>query len=190
MDFLTGFTYITGIAGLLGLFLQVKDSFPEHREARKTIVLLVIGVFLGAAISLLTGVKLILTAEIGAFQVLVAAIVLVLAFISLAAAFAGNAERRNALFGFAGVGTIALLFILMFGSLTSGTTYHQVAIEKERISIDELMLLIGAAESRSDYERALMYLELAESRLEAGDVRSKVLEQRASGMRQKQVESR
>ena len=40
------FTYITGIAGLLGLVLQLKDAFPEHRETRKTIVLLVLGIFL------------------------------------------------------------------------------------------------------------------------------------------------
>ncbi len=45
------FAFITGIASLLVLVLQLKDAFPEHREVRKTVFLIVLGVFIGTIIS-------------------------------------------------------------------------------------------------------------------------------------------
>ena len=90
LDF-DAFTYITGIAGLLGLMLQLKDSFPEYREVRKTIVLLVIGVFVGSIISSLKGVKVDFATSIGSFEILVAVFVAVLAVVAIAGAFTRKA---------------------------------------------------------------------------------------------------
>ena len=45
------FTIVAGIAGILGLILTLSDAFPEHREIRKTVFLLVLGVFVGALVS-------------------------------------------------------------------------------------------------------------------------------------------
>lgn len=53
------FTYLTGIATLLGLFLQVKDVFPKHRETRKAVLLVVCGVFLGTFIGALQGTHIV-----------------------------------------------------------------------------------------------------------------------------------
>ncbi|ABL00105.1 hypothetical protein Ppro_2499 [Pelobacter propionicus DSM 2379] len=41
------FTYITGIASILGFFLQLTDAFPKHREIRKSIFYISIAVISG-----------------------------------------------------------------------------------------------------------------------------------------------
>jgi hypothetical protein len=185
---LTSFTYITGIASLLGLLLQVRDAFPGHREARKTIVVLVIGVFVGTLVSSLTGLKVDFGATVTPFHVLVAAFVSVLALVSIVAAFTADEDRRLGLFTFAGIGTFALFMLLAFGSVTSeGPTYSQVMAEKERISLEELLTLSSLAEARSDFSRALIHIKEAKRRLSANDERLRVLEQRESDLKSKQV---
>ncbi|CAG9295951.1 hypothetical protein EV690_2880 [Celerinatantimonas diazotrophica] len=42
------FTYITGVASLLGFIVQVFDLFPKYGVARRSVFLVVSGVFLGS----------------------------------------------------------------------------------------------------------------------------------------------
>ena len=50
------FIYITGIASLLGLVLQLKDVFPKYQNLRKNILLVVLGTFIG---SLVGGIRIV-----------------------------------------------------------------------------------------------------------------------------------
>jgi hypothetical protein len=180
LDF-DAFTYITGIAGLLGLILQLKDSFPEHREVRKTIVLLVIGVFVGSVIASLKGVKVDFGASIRPFEILVAVFVTVLAIVAIAGAFTLESTRRSELFAFSGVGTFALFVLLMFGS--AGDSER----DRKKVNVEELLELSTLHASRGSYDRALLFLEEAKSRLLRQDERRKVLDDRIQDIKRKQV---
>ncbi|HZW25429.1 MAG TPA: hypothetical protein VFF26_08090 [Gallionella sp.] len=180
------FTYITGIAGLLGLVLQIKDSFPEHRETRKTIVVLVMGIFLGSAIASLKGVKVEFGATITPVQVLVGIFVSVLAIVAIAAAFTKDSMRRSEMFTFTGIGTAALFVLLLFTGMSS-VEDGRAEREKQQISFDELLILSDLAASRESFERSLFLLGEAKRRLPLKDERIKVLEQRERDIKAKQV---
>lgn len=139
LDFDT-FTYITGIAGLLGLVLQFMDSFPEHRETRKTVVVLVIGVFVGSAIASLKGVKVEFGATVTPFQVLIGVYVFVLAFIAIAAVLTNDSQRRGELFAFTGMGTVGLFIVLFIGGLGS-LEESRAERDKQQITLEELLTL-------------------------------------------------
>jgi hypothetical protein len=185
LDFDT-FTYITGIAGLLGLMLQLKDSFPEHREARKIIVLLVIGTFVGSSISSLKGIKVDLGASISPFEILVAVFVAVLATIAIAGAFTREANRRSELFAFSGFGTLALFVLLMFGGAGS-LEENRAERDRKQVTIEELLELSTLHASRGSYERSLHFLEEAKSRLPKMDERREALDARIQDIKRKQV---
>ena len=68
------FTIITGIAGLLGVLLQFKDAFPEHRETRKAIVLLLLGVFVGSMVATLLNSQFSVTVPLSPFGLLIAVV--------------------------------------------------------------------------------------------------------------------
>jgi hypothetical protein len=183
------FTYITGIAGLLGLALQLKDVFPEHRETRKTIVMLVIGVFVGSLVSALRGVRVEFGATIAPSQVLVAVFVAVLAFAAVVAAFTKDPQRRGELFAFTGIGTAALFLLLVFvgmGSLED----NRAERERQQISLEELITLADLAVSRQNFERALLLLGEAKRRLPPRDERAKLLSDREGEVKNLQVQGK
>jgi len=185
LDFDT-FTYITGIAGLLGLMLQLKDSFPEHREARKAIVLLVVGIFVGSVIASLKGVKVEFGASISPFEILVAVFVAVLAVVAIAGAFTREATRRSELFAFSGFGTLALFVLLFIGGLGS-LEENRAERGRKQVNIEELLELSTLHASRRSYERSLQFLEEAKSRLSQNDERRKALDDRIQEIKRKQV---
>ena len=183
------FTYITGIAGLLGLVLQLKDAFPEHREARKAIVMLVIGVFVGSLISALRGVKVDFGATVSPSQVLVGVFVAVLAFVAVVAAFTREPQRRIELFAFTGIGTVALFFLLLFVSMDS-VADSRAERERQQINLEELVTLVDLAVAKQSYERALVLLGEARRRLPPKDERAKLLVDRESEIKNLQVQGK
>ena len=183
------FTYITGIAGLLGLMLQLKDSFPEHREARKTLVLIVIGIFIGSVITSLKGVEVEFGASISPFEVLVSVFVAVLAVVAIAGAFTKETVRRSELFAFSGFGTLALFVLLMLGGVGS-LEENRAERDRKQVNIEELLELSALQASRGSFERTLLLLEEAKSRLPQKDGRRKALDERAQELKRKQVGAR
>ena len=180
------FTYITGVASLLGLVLQFKDSFPDHRDTRKTIVVLVIGVFAGSTIASLKGVRVEFGGTIATTQIVMGIFISVLAIVAVAAAFTKDNQRRMEMFAFTGIGTFAL-FILMFGTGLGSLEESRAEREKQQISLEELLTLSDLSASRANFERALFLLEEAKKRLPSRDERLKALEQRAIDVKAKQV---
>lgn len=180
------FTYVTGIATLLGLILQLKDSFPEHRETRKTIFLLVIGVFAGSVIASLKGAKVEFGATVSSFEVIGAIFIVVLATAAIVATFTKETTRRYDLFHFLIWGTIAL-FIFLFAGNVSGIESNRDDRNRKRVSIEELMELSELNASRGNYERALMFLEEVKNRLPSQDGRISQLDNRIQDIKQKQI---
>lgn len=185
LDF-DAFTYITGIAGLLGLALQLKDSFPEHREMRRTVVLLVIGVFIGSVVTSLKGAKVEFGASISPFQILVAVFVAVLSTVAIAGAFTREPTRRAELFAFSGIGTSALFLLLLFGGLGS-LEADRAERDRKQVTVEELIELSSLNALKGSYERAILFLDNARSRLPQKDERRIVLEERIREMKRKQV---
>jgi hypothetical protein len=183
LDF-DAFTYITGLAGLLGLLLQLKDIFPEHREIRKTVVLLIIGIFVGSVITSVKGIKVDFGSTVRPFEILVALFVAVLAIVAITGAFTRDDIRRYQLFQFSGAGTFALFVLLFFGSV--GET--QVERERRHLNIEELLELSGIQQSHGNYDRALYFLQEAKGRIPATDERRKILDDRMREIRKKQIE--
>ena len=178
---LDAFTYITGIAGLLGLVLQFKDSFPEHRDLRKNVVLLVIGVFVGSLVTTFKGVKIDIGPSITGYQGLIGVVVAVLVFVSVVAAFTKDGTRRAELFTFTAAGTGVLLLLLLGGAAASSKSTD------ERTSLEELIYLSNYEVEHRSYERALMFLDEAKTRLAENDDRRKDLDNRESQIKKMQV---
>jgi len=180
------FTYITGVAGLLGLALQLKDAFPEHRETRKTIVLLVLGIFLGSLVSAIRGVRLDIGATLSPTQILIGVFTAVLAFVAVVAAFAREPQRRMELFAFTGIGTVAL-FVLLFATGLGSVEESRAQRERQQINLEELLMLADTSIAKENYERALILLAEAKKRLPPRDERMQILEQREAEVRAQQV---
>lgn len=182
------FTYITGLAGLLGLVLQFKDSFPEHRETRKAVVLLVLGIFVGSLISSARGLKIDLASSFTPFAMLITVCVALLAIIVLAALFSQDGKKSEQLFGAAGFGTFALLLLLLFGSMV-----NNIGLETDQsktLTVDELLELSSNQLGRGNFDRALHFLEAAQERMGRNDPRYEVIERRIVEVKAKQVASK
>lgn len=186
---LGAFTYITGLVALLGFALQLTDVFPEHRETRKTIVLLVIGVFVGSLVSALRGVKVDIGAALSSTDVIKYALLFLIGVIAVVAVFAHDRERRMELFLFAGAGTGALLLILFVTGLGS-IEESKAERERQQITLEELLSLATASISKENYDRALMFLHDAKTRISHDDERRKILEQREAEVRDMQLRSK
>lgn len=181
---LDAFTYITGLAGLLGLFIQFKDGFAEHREARKTIVFLLLGIFVGSLISAARGIKVDFGASISPINALVAFVAVVVAFVAVVAIFTREAERRGEMFGFTAFGALVLLVLVLGAAIASSTDTRRIA---EQLTLEELITLADSAETRGSYERALFMLEKARTGMDPSDARRQVLAEREKVVKQKQV---
>ena len=182
------FTYITGIATLLALVLQLKDSFPTHRETRAFIVVLILGMFLGSVSASIRGVSVDLGAMTPGYA-LIALFAGITALIAIVAAFAAEQIRRNELFLFAGLGVIATLFTMALVGI-SGLDEARARLERDQLTLDELLSLSEAAAGKANYERAIQLLESATRRLASSDPRFKALKERENVLRNKQVTSK
>ena len=186
---LDAFTYITGVAALLSLALQFIDVFPEHRETRKTIVLLVIGIFVGSLVSALRGVKVDIGATLSSTDIIKYGLSSVIFFVVVVAAFVRDPERRMQLFMVAGAGTVAL-FVLLFATGLASTNDSRAERDRQKITLEELLTLADMASSKENYERALILLAEAKTRLPLHDERRQILEQREVELRSQQVRSK
>src|SRR3990172_7714181 len=149
------FTIITGIAGLLGLLLQFKDAFPEHRETRKAIVLLLLGVFVGSMVATLLNSQFSVTVPLSPFGLLIAGFGGVLAVLSIAAILSSDLNKRSQLLGASGVGLIAFLFVLLFGAMfTSVETDSPTTRALRKMTLDEFLEMSAIHAGRGNYDRA------------------------------------
>ena len=167
-------------------FFQFKDLFPEHRQVRQTIVVLVTGIFLGTLLSALKGIRVEFGTSIQTSQIVVIALVCVLVLACIVVLFTKDQARRNDIYPFIGVGVFVLLGILLAQGLASvrGTDSDQ---EQKQISLEEIMQLANAASAHGNYERALMWLESAKPRVINDSGQSQIIQKRELDIRKKQI---
>jgi hypothetical protein len=179
MDF---FTLITGVAGLLGLLLQLKDAFPEHREVRKSIVLVVLGIFVGSVIASLLNSQFALAIPLTPFQILVAAFGGVLSLLTIAAAFSPDPHKRSELWGATGAGLFAFLLVLLFGG-----TFNLREDKPIQLTMDESIEISVLHVRRGNYDRAIHFLDLAKTSISRKDPRYLAIEKQITELKIKQV---
>ena len=180
------FAYITGIASLLGFILQIFDVFPKHAEFRKSAFLFIFGVFIGSFIKALDASQIKVDFSLSGYSVLVGVFILVIVGFLIAAAYMSDSSRRKELFGVSGIGFFVLMIILFAGTLMNRSCTSP-EIEKSRLTINELILLVDSAEQRKDFDRAIMHLETIKNQLEANDQRNKSIDERIASDKTLQI---
>ena len=178
------FTYITGIATLLGLFIQLKDAFPQHRETRKNLIFLTFGVFLGTLAGSLQKINITLATPINGIYLLTGAIIAVVFIILISAVFTNDNEKRMQLFRVSGAGTV-LLFIILFGHFLLSPAVTSRSFDK--ISNDELLTLSEINEEKGNFERSIYCLEQVKNDLSSNDPRYKILKKKISDLKKLQI---
>ncbi len=151
-------TIIGFVIAVVGIVLQLSDAFPEHRETRKVIVLLSLGVFVGIGASALLGAKYDIQGNVDAKFALLYGLAGLAALFGVLAVIVGDEKRREAAIALAlATGTVFLFSGLAIGMGSIGP--HPV------YSTDEIMLLAKSAEARGQYETAIDRLEEVLSRV-------------------------
>jgi hypothetical protein len=171
------FTLITGLASLFGFAIQAFDLFPKFGRARQTIFLLLVGVFIGSLLRAIDPSSLKLNLQVTGFTIVIALFATVIIGFLMAAAFSIDVNRRNEFYGVAGIGFIVFMFLLFFGTLITGKVVSP-AMEKERVTINELNILAERCLQNKDFERALMHLHTIESRVSGDEVRLKLVQEK------------
>jgi len=176
------FAYITGIATLLGLFLQFKDVFPQHRETRKNVIFIILGVFIGTLIGIFQSINITLAVPLSGVHLLVGGFIIVLFFVLIAAAFTSDNQKRSHLLGTSfGIGS--LLFIILFGYFLS----QSPNLASQKITNDELLLLSDSNREKRNFEKSIYFLEKVKENLSPGDPRSEILKGKIFELKKMQI---
>jgi len=180
------FTYIAGIATILGLFIQIKDVFPQHRETRKNVIFIILGLFIGTLIGSLQRINVTFSVPMSGLYLLVGAIIIVVFVVLISAVFTDDNEKRVQLFGVSGAGA-GLLFIILFGHFvlqSPAATSRSV----DKITNDELLLLADTNKGKGNFERSIYFLEEIKGDLNSADPRYEILEGKISGLKKLQIQ--
>jgi len=181
----TYLTYITGVTTLLGFILQVKDVFPEHREARKGILYICFGVFVGSVLGAINSVNIILDQGYGLISLILIGILVVIAFALIVMTFVAfnttDLHQRSDLFNGIGFG-VFIFFILLFAIALSTASLPA----QSRYSTGEKMAMAKYNFEKKNYERAISLYRTSVIGLKASDPRkikvSQIIEQAEKDM--------
>lgn len=187
MDF-SYFSYITGLASLFGFIAQVMDWFPHYKELRRSVFLVLLGIFLGSLSSAFNASSITFEFSISGFSLLLIAIGLLIFLLLLVAILSRDSSKRNELYGVSGIASFVFVMVLLFGSIPS-IENESVTIrnEKSRLSIGELILISEEAIKKRDFDRALMHLETIKNRLTSNDPRFKKIESKITEVKSMQL---
>lgn len=145
-------TVISTMITVIGFLLQIFDAFPEHREARKTIVIMALGFTVGAGVTAALGATYNVTGNVDRQFALLYGVAGAAAVFALAGVLTGDDKRRSAAFTAAsafGVVFFAVGFAVSLGSMKS----------VEVITDSERSLLASSAEQSGDIDRAIEHLQ-------------------------------
>lgn len=172
-------TVIGFVIAVVGIILQLADAFPEHRETRKVIVFLSIGVFIGIVASAGLGAKYQITGDVDRRFALLYGLAAVAAGFGLIAVFVSDPARRDV------AGVVAAAFGAVF--IAAGLFVGVGSAEREpRYSADEILILANAAEQAGQYETAIDRLEELDARLPGEDASERV-QKRIRKIRERQA---
>lgn len=160
-------TIISLVIAVVGIVLQLADAFPEHRETRKVIVLLSLGIFIGVAISATLGATYNITGNVERRFALLFGLVGMGGMFGLVAVFSDDENRQQAAATMALGATVIFLVVGLFVALGS--------VDRDPVySTDEILLLANSAEKSGQYQTAIDRLEELQQRLDSTEARNAV----------------
>lgn len=164
----TYLTYITGIATLLGFALQIKDIFPRHRDARKGILYICFGTFIGSLLGAINSVDIHIPQNYGLVTNVLIGITVIAAFTIIVMTFiafnTNDSRQRSDLFSGIGFGVFIFFFLLVaiaFSNLTPAQSY----------SIGEKLAVAKYNFENKNYERAISLYRKSVANLNSNDPR-------------------
>ena len=170
------FTLVTGLASLFGFVIQAFDIFPKLGRARQTVVLLLVGIFVGSLLRAIDPASIRLNLQITRFTVVITLFAVGVTCFLIAAAFTSDAAKRGEFYVIAGIGFFVFILFYIFGSIEPAGL--NPIDEKQRITIIELQTLADRALQNKDFERALIHLRTIEGRVHGDEVRMKLIQKR------------
>ena len=148
-------TYITGIATLLGFVLQLKDVFPQHREARKGILYVCFGVFIGSIVGAINSIDIKLSHDYGLVSIVLVGVLIIIALALVVMTFiafnSSEHNQRSDLFN--GVGFGVFIFFCILGALAFSTS--GIKGPDDKYSSAEKMVMAKYNLENKNYERAI-----------------------------------
>lgn len=164
---------ISGLLTLLGLFLQVADIFPAHREARKAALYISLGVFVGNVLGMMKSINV--NIDLNNYSPITITLLIVYALIvasALVVAFLGlgrkEATARQESYGVAGIFAVASFFVLFAIAFSRGAV-PQVHSTGEELAAAKYDF------AHNDYARGISVLEQAKTELQPNDpLRSRI----------------
>ena len=164
------FTYIAATVTFLSFVLQICGAFSKHAEIRKSVFLLVLGIFIGNLITSISGSKIVYGLSFPFIGILMFFILFCIIGFLIYAVQVDDIEKRKEIYKQCGFGVFILIITLIGYGI-----YHLPAcnpdIEKQRLTLSEFNSLAAIAIEKGDYERAITHLETIEGRLMANDPR-------------------
>ena len=174
---------ISGIAGILGLILQINDAFPEHRQVRQAVVLVIFGFFAGAIASALTQAQVHVIGGVPASYALIAALVVIGCVLVAVAAFTSDEQRRGELYTASAVtgGAMFTIFFLV------AAAWALSGPRQGNLTLDEYLVLSTESQRRGNFERAIEHAEDAGVFLDDSDPRQQALKVRVERLKAAQA---
>lgn len=182
------FTLVTGLASLFGFAMQIFDVFPKFSQGRQSVLLLLIGGFLGSIVSTIDASSVKLAFVLDGYTLSMTALAAVIVFFAVAAAFTADTRRRR---GFYIVGGIAALGFAITTSVVAlvRTVSDSDVVSAKRLQPQELSWLAEKAELQGDLQRAQLHLETLAGQMDDDDPRHAELQQRMDRLKQREVQA-
>lgn len=166
---MTAFTIITGLATLVGFFLQIRGMFPQYRKYYSAATFFTLGLTIGTAIAAFSGTTIQLPQSITPKNLMGfllfggSAILVFICFV--ASAFTTDKDRRSELSKIASAVSGFLIFILLFFT----STFFQDS--SSSLNYDEQIQLAVYAIDHQNFDRGIKLLNGAKSMLKPNDPR-------------------
>lgn len=178
------FTYITGIASLLGLILQIRDAFPKYRNLRKNLVLVILGIFIGSFLGSFRQIQVSLSTKQTSTEILALVIgvgsCIIISILAFGIIFIKDINKHE-LLGFSLV-IVLLFFGIIIPLLSLGESFYE-----KNINLDELRILVDIHEKNKDYNRTIDLLEIMKSKIDNNDIRLESINNRLESLKRKQL---
>jgi len=177
------FAILTGIVTLLAFGLQISDLFSQYKNVKKSIFLVVLGIFIGNLLSFFNTSSVKLAFPFTILNLFTVALIIILFVSIMRVLFTKDEVEQIPAFVIALLsGTVILGILFVSGIASSKDTNCD-------INIRELNILVKEAKENKNYERALIHLEKIKNKLSKKDsIHTKRVKEKIKQIKQKQFE--
>lgn len=177
------FTYIFGIVAILSFILQIRDVFPAHREVRKAVLYISLGIFVGSLFGALNSINITIAKSYGLIQIaliiVLFIIIVVLSILPFIAIRINDKPKRQELWNTSIVGIIVFIFIII--ALGVSTKDNNA---DSKFSINEIIIIANENYKKKDYERAIKLYEKVKYKYDENDPRRQSIDKKIKEIKQ------